>query len=370
MNKILIVGGYGNVGKTISIRLADLFPGNVIIAGRRYEEAKKLSDHTLGKAVPRRINLDRLDAIDPILQDVGMVVMCIDQVDTALIKACFQRDIHYIDITANYALFSQVASLATHFQDYKATAILSVGLAPGLTNLLVKKCAQKLLSIDEAHIYLMLGLGDVHGEAAIRWIVREFGQSFTLPGPRANSVTQSFATSTQFTFSGDHRPRTVYAFNFPEQHTLPSTIGIPVRNWLCFDSRVVTRGLGFVSKIGSRDVWKRPAMQDRIVQLMKWISVGSDHFVVAVEAVGRDTHGEATYSYQIDGHDEAHITGIVASEVAKQLYIAKHSFGIFHIEQLFDFASFRDVLIEVGVVMPSSSLECSNVSCSAQPHRR
>ena len=96
---------------------------------------------------------------------------------------------------------------------------------------------------------------------------------------------------------------------------------------------------------------------------MKWISVGSDHFVVAVEAVGRDTSGEATYSYQIDGHDEAYITGIVASEVAKQLYISKYSFGIFHIEQLFDFASFREVLIEVGVVIPSSSL-AARTRCS------
>lgn len=33
--KILVVGGYGSVGKTIALLLAKEFPGQVIAAGRR-----------------------------------------------------------------------------------------------------------------------------------------------------------------------------------------------------------------------------------------------------------------------------------------------------------------------------------------------
>lgn len=38
--KILVVGGYGNVGRIIGIELADRFPGQIIAAGRNYQIRK------------------------------------------------------------------------------------------------------------------------------------------------------------------------------------------------------------------------------------------------------------------------------------------------------------------------------------------
>lgn len=38
--KILVIGGYGNVGKVICKTLADRFPGRVIAAGRNLSAAQ------------------------------------------------------------------------------------------------------------------------------------------------------------------------------------------------------------------------------------------------------------------------------------------------------------------------------------------
>ncbi|MEC0554668.1 hypothetical protein P8853_14570 [Bacillus haynesii] len=47
----------------------------------------------------------------------------------------------------------------------------TVGLAPGLTNLLAQKAAQALDETSCIDIAIMLGLGDSHGKAAIEWTV-------------------------------------------------------------------------------------------------------------------------------------------------------------------------------------------------------
>jgi len=40
--KILIVGSHDNVERMIALELADLFPGQVIVAGRNFDKATKL----------------------------------------------------------------------------------------------------------------------------------------------------------------------------------------------------------------------------------------------------------------------------------------------------------------------------------------
>jgi saccharopine dehydrogenase (NAD+, L-lysine forming) len=55
--KILIIGGYGHVGRTISIEFANRFPGQVIAAGRNIQKAESFSQETEGKALPLSLNI-------------------------------------------------------------------------------------------------------------------------------------------------------------------------------------------------------------------------------------------------------------------------------------------------------------------------
>lgn len=49
--------------------------------------------------------------------------------------------------------------------------MLSIGLAPGLTNLLAAHAHRLLDEVTELDIFIMLGLGDRHGKAAMEWTV-------------------------------------------------------------------------------------------------------------------------------------------------------------------------------------------------------
>ncbi len=56
-DKLLIVGGYGQVGQVISRMLGEKFPGRVIAAGRNYHEAERFSATTEGTVLPLALNI-------------------------------------------------------------------------------------------------------------------------------------------------------------------------------------------------------------------------------------------------------------------------------------------------------------------------
>lgn len=110
-DKILVVGGYGSVGRIISVTLGDLFPGRVIAAGRSYDKAEQLSIETQQRVLPMALDISYAYENDELLNQVAVVVMCLDQPDTHFVEQCTQRGIHYIDISASYEFLSQGVQL-------------------------------------------------------------------------------------------------------------------------------------------------------------------------------------------------------------------------------------------------------------------
>ncbi len=70
---ILIVGGYGVVGRRIAAQLAPRFPGRVLIAGRDERQAEALC-RELGQGTRvRRMDVEDAASIEPALDGVGTV---------------------------------------------------------------------------------------------------------------------------------------------------------------------------------------------------------------------------------------------------------------------------------------------------------
>jgi saccharopine dehydrogenase (NAD+, L-lysine forming) len=55
--KILIVGGYGGVGRTIAARLSKEFPRQVVVAGRNYDKASQLSVELEHAVLPLELDI-------------------------------------------------------------------------------------------------------------------------------------------------------------------------------------------------------------------------------------------------------------------------------------------------------------------------
>ena len=352
---ILIVGGYGAVGRVIASKLAKKFPGRVIVAGRSHEKAAALAQELAGKIRPLQIDIFSADQTAQILDGVALVVICLDLPNTHFVELCFQKGVHYVDITASYDYLLQVEALAEMAKAGESTAVLSVGLAPGLTNLLARQAHTQFDELVQLDIHILLGLGEAHGEAAIRWMVKNMASVFTVREGGKEKRVQSFADGRQTTFPGKLGRRTTYRFNFADQHVLVRTLDIPtVSMRLAFDSVLLTKLLAAAQQFGLFKLLRYPRVQNALVKMLLHFHFGSEVFVLQVAGQGLLHGQQTTQTFAVVGERESRFTGLVAAQVVKALMTAIYPAGVFHIEQQFDLAPFIAELEKDGLQFHSS----------------
>ncbi|BAU29003.1 saccharopine dehydrogenase-like NADP-dependent oxidoreductase [Aneurinibacillus soli] len=334
-NHIVVVGGYGHVGRMICRDLGELYPGKVFAAGRNFSRAEQFSRTTNGKIRPLQLNIN--ETVDPdILKDVKLVVMCLDQTDPAFARTCFKSGIHYVDVSANGSFLSQLEGFHEEAAANHATAVLSVGLAPGLTNLLALRAKNLMDQTDKIDIFIMLGLGDKHGKAAIEWTVDNLSTDFVSIKDGSRVVVTSFKDGKKTDFGSELGHRKAYRFNFSDQHTLTRTLGVPlVSTRLCFDSALVTGSLAMLKTSGIFRLLKLKPIRNAVTYLFGKIQFGKEIYVVKIEALGKRSRQDVVVECLVQGTNEADITAKVAVSVADTVYRSELSHGVYHIDQLF-----------------------------------
>ncbi|OCL26344.1 Saccharopine dehydrogenase [Orenia metallireducens] len=345
-DKILVVGGYGKVGQVICKDLGSKFPRKVIAAGRNYEKARRFAQKSNGDILPLEFDIFAGKDRNKVLEEVFLVVMCVDQKDIKFIESCLKNGIHYIDITASYNFLAKVKSLQDTAKASDTTAVLSVGLSPGITNLLVKYSKSHLDVLDRVDISVMLGLGEEHGKAAIEWMIDNINTVFKVIKGGGLKEVKSFEDGKRIAFPRNLGSRITYRFNFVEQHILPKTLNIKtVSHRICFDSKLVTRLLALLKKLGFFNLLKVTLFRKMIIKIFEKINLGSDLFAAKVDALGKKDGKEIKFECSILGNNQSKITGKITSIIANYIYTKKYPAGVYHIEEIF---SIEDIMEELS----------------------
>ncbi|KPN97662.1 saccharopine dehydrogenase family protein [Lysinibacillus sp. ZYM-1] len=330
-DNILIVGGYGEVGRKIAKILLSSYPNRVCIAGRNLEKAKQFCAQHKDLATPLQMDVSKTVHSQQ-LANVGLVIMCLEQPNTAFAQLCLKEGIMYIDITASHSFLKQLENLHFTAIEHNSTAIFSVGMAPGLTNLMAMHAAKQLTSIERLHISILLGAGDTHGTAAILWIL----QQLNIPYHNyENQVITNFTNKRSVQFK-DIGKRSVYQFNFSDQHTLAKHFpSIPIITRLGFDVESLNWFVSFLQKSRIAYLLKFNRIQSILASLIQKIKMGSDVCSIQIEAIGKMPHKDATVTLDFKGRDESLVTAKIAAAIARELLENEHPSGTYHIEELF-----------------------------------
>lgn len=333
-NGIVVVGGYGAVGRTVCAELAGRFPGRVFAAGRNLGRAKAFSREMGGRVLPLRVDLTDPEKATENLDGARVVVACAETGNAAFAREVLGRGVHYVDISASHAFLRRVEGLDALARRRGATAVLSVGLVPGLTNLLARHCADVLGDQPRGvNISVLLGLGEAHGKEGVRWVVENLDRRFEAPGVPGTVSSLEHPRTTLF--PGGFGRRTCYRFDFADQHVLARTIGAGrAATRLCFDSAAATRLLALLKKTGALRVLRHRGTREALVAVLGRVRFGSDGFAVVAEAEGK---GGRRHSCSAWGRGEGRATGVVAALITERLLASPSlEYGVFHIEQLFD----------------------------------
>lgn len=339
-NQIVVIGGYGHVGQMICLQLASLFPNRVYAAGRNKTKAEQFASSTGGLVKPMVIDLLE-EPNHSIFQKVKLVIVCVEQTNDYFPAFCLKHGVDYIDISASNDFLEKVEKLNDLAVTNKATAILSVGLAPGITNLLAGWLNRQLDSVEEVDIFLMLGLGDHHGGGAIEWTLQQTKNDFHKWSKGTLKTVRSFIDKKSVFFNEKLGWRRAYSFNFSDQHTLRKTLDVPeVNTYLCFDSRIVTKSIYLLKRTGLISIV--PLQISKF--LLTKVKIGKPLFILKVVGRAKRKGKDILLETLIHGEEEARATAAVASWVAQTLYNKEVSNGVYHIDEMFEWTEIYDSL--------------------------
>lgn len=342
-HSILIIGGYGKVGQEVSRTLAPLYPGRIIVAGRRLAASQSMA-RTLGHDVrAMQLDINALPEPATYLEQVGTVISCIERTNDQLVRACLARGIHFTEVGASFDKLDEIIQLRAAFPQSTSSVIASTGLIPGISAVLAAHLAGPGAEIDRVNTHVMLGVGDEHGADAIRWMQASLNSRFTIQTPEGPRAVNSLADPQIVRFFGDRMGRRSYRFDFADQHTIPETLRAgTASSYLCFDSRLATTGLWLLRRLGLAPLLKRISPH-RIARILESLPMGSDRF--ALQARVWLKGDSVPRQGEILGYNEAHATGVITALTGQLLHEGRIPRGIHYLETVSRLEDFSDALV-------------------------
>jgi hypothetical protein len=231
--RVLILGGYGAVGARVARELrAD--GDTALVAGRDHTRADRVVDL---RSADTRPLVAAVSEVDVVVNAAGIE-------SPALAGLVTRHGAAFVDITATTGYIGALERL-----DPARPILLSVGLAPGLTNLLA--AAVHAVTPGPIDIAVVLGAGERHGPAGVAWSYGLLGQRFR--DPATDMRVRNYTRPRRFDLPHLGRRR-LYRVDFSDQHVLTRDLGVPVRTYFGLDSVPATTALAALTWIpgGSR----------------------------------------------------------------------------------------------------------------------
>jgi saccharopine dehydrogenase (NAD+, L-lysine-forming) len=220
LEDILIVGGYGVVGRRIADDLAPDYPDRLVVAGRSLERAKQLASD-LGRGVRgRRLDITDPQSIEAALGGVGAVMSCIDQPEPHLLHAAIARGLAYTDVAPHLMTRRPTEAMKAEAARTSAQIVLGAGLAPGISSLLARLGADRVGAVESVESNVLLSVGDTYGPASRAYLMEEIALPYAVRIEGREVPMRPFAGS-----APPLGERTAYLFPFSDQVFFPETLG-------------------------------------------------------------------------------------------------------------------------------------------------
>ena len=324
-DRLVVFGGYGAVGRAVAESLAPVFPGRVVIAGRDGARAAAAAVGVGNDVQPRRVDVTDEDDVAGAVRGAAVAIMCVERDNARVARVCIEQGVSYVDVSATTAVLASIRALHDLAVQHRVTAALSVGLAPGITNLLARHCHQRLPTATSIDLSMCFGLAGDHGADSRRWVIDGLSTRARPAASRARVPLPGLGR------------RTVHPFPFSDQDTLTDALGIPVTTRLCFESALVTRAVFGLRASRTFELLDRLGARGLVDATLARVRLGSDRFVVHARATDEQgRRGVATAT----GHGECRATATIAARVATHLAAGSAPPGVWHLDELVEPAAF------------------------------
>jgi saccharopine dehydrogenase-like NADP-dependent oxidoreductase len=165
--KILLLGGAGEMGKSLLHDLSSSLKCELIIGDYRLEEAKNVAEKY--GATERFVDANDLSSLTKAMKDADIAVNCIGphyRYAVRIAKAAIEAGVNYLDICDDYQPTIGILELGKEAASQELSLLTGFGWTPGLSNVLARKGADEVGKVKEINI-AWTGDCNVQGQAVV-----------------------------------------------------------------------------------------------------------------------------------------------------------------------------------------------------------
>jgi len=330
---ILVVGGYGAVGRHIVARLhASLPRARIIVAGRALDKAQALADTFASRVSARQIDLTSRTSIDAVFPLASLVVLNTEAGTQMAARACIDHGISMVTVAASVPVLRALEALSAQARAAQVTLVTEVGLGPGLTNLMLHEVVRQLPGATVAEVIVQLGLIGEHGAEAMDWTLA-----------RSLEARSAVRIDPALPAIGRH----VIAVDFVDPDKMKRELHVDtVFSALALSPKWSTRLLPVLAPVLARFPTLLSVSQPVLTGVFAALRLTGD----SVRLIARARSGQHSALMRMNGRNQSQVTGVVAAKVVERLLTLDGGgkTGVVGIADIVNLAQLRPSLEELG----------------------
>ncbi|GCF94163.1 hypothetical protein NRIC_20540 [Enterococcus florum] len=348
MEKLFIIGGYGDVGKAAVKELLVHTKQEIIIGGRHLHRANIFLE-TLDTS---RVSFRQIDVCDEAtyfhqLADVSFVLMCLSTKTMEFAAYCLKKGIHYLDISASSRPTMQLVELKK--ADIRASAILGIGICPGLSTLLARELSKKFDVVTKTELSLLLGIGDHYGKDALMWLLDHLSRPFDWTIDQKVVKKTPFLNKNLIAFFPSEKPYAVYNFDLADQQIITQLLQqTNVTTSFGLADRNLTKALSALANLRFFYLLRYQGVYHLALRFAhistQFAKKATPHFAIHVNVTGTKDQKEFSSEQTIHGVNSSETTGKVLARTYCLISKSRLSNGVYYLPQVVEIEQFSDFL--------------------------
>ena len=220
--KVLVIGGYGRIGKSVATDIVSHTDAEVSITSRQAQP----------QIEPFRflaLNLDDREQLHKAIANQDLVVHCAGPFhhrDGRVLESCIEQGVNYVDVSDHRSFYQRVIKHQERAIAAGITAVLNTGIFPGISNSMVKQGVEQLERANKIHLsYVVAGSGGA-GLTVMRTTFLGLKNKFSAWIDGKWQEISPYSQREVIEFPAPYGKTGVYWFDVPETYTFADSFPV------------------------------------------------------------------------------------------------------------------------------------------------
>jgi len=229
MERVLILGGAGRIGRSVAADLVAHTQAQVTITGRNAQTGVQVAQHLGSKVRFQALDLADAAGLTAAIAAADLVIHCAGPFhyrDARVLQTCIQERVNYLDVSDHRSFVSKVLIHRAAAEAAGITAVINAGVFPGISNSMVRQGVEQLDRPERIHLSYIVSSSGGAGITVMRTTFLGLQRPFEVWLDGQWQTVQPYSESETVEFPAPYGRTPVYWFDMPEGFTLPKAFPV------------------------------------------------------------------------------------------------------------------------------------------------